>query len=83
MREAILAHAGEAQRSTDSFKALADHERDCIIEFLKTLQVLPPGTESLVVDEKLKPRSWDDHLVHVDGPLGLVKKQEARRESHQ
>jgi len=83
MREAILAHAGEAQRSTDRFKALADHERDCIIEFLKTLQVLPPGTESLVVDEKLKPRNWDDHLVHVDGPVGLAKKQDAKRESHQ
>jgi len=59
MREAVLAHAGEAQRSTDQFKALTDHERDCLIEFLKTLQVLPPGTESLIVDEKFKPRTWN------------------------
>ena len=40
------------------FKALAAHDQDCLIEFLKTLQVLPPGTESLVVDEKFRPRSW-------------------------
>ena len=62
MREAVLAHAGEAQRSTDSFKALSEHERDCLIEFLKTLQVLPPGTESSIVDEKFRPRLWAGHL---------------------
>ncbi len=56
MREAVLAHAGEAQSSTDKFKALSDYERDALIEFLKTLQVLPPGTEALVVDEKFRPR---------------------------
>jgi hypothetical protein len=58
MREAVLAHAGEAQATTDRFKALSSHERDCIIEFLKTLQVLPPGTTSLIVDEKFRPRTW-------------------------
>ncbi len=56
MRESILAHAGEAQGSTDKFKALSEYERNCVIEFLKTLQVLPPGTESLVVDENYRPR---------------------------
>ncbi len=58
MREAVMAHAGEAQRSGDAFKALSAHEKDCLIEFLKTLHVLPPGTESLIVDEKFQPRSW-------------------------
>lgn len=58
MREAVLAHAGEAQSSTDRFNALTDHQKDCLIEFLKTLQVLPPGTEALIVDENFKPRSW-------------------------
>jgi hypothetical protein len=58
MRDAVLAHAGEAQGTTDRFNALSDHERDCIIEFLKTLQVLPPGTASLIVDEKFQPRTW-------------------------
>jgi hypothetical protein len=62
MRESVLAHAGEAQRSGDAFKALADHDKDCVIEFLKTLQVLPPGTPSLIVDEKFRPRRWVDHF---------------------
>jgi hypothetical protein len=58
MREAIEAHAGEAQAVTDAWHALTDHERNCIIEFLKTLQVLPEGATSLYVDEKFQPRSW-------------------------
>lgn len=56
MREAVLAHAGEAQSSTDGFKALSEYDKDSLIEFLKTLQVLPPGTESLIVDENFRPR---------------------------
>ena len=52
----------EGLNPTDSFKALSEHEKDCLIEFLKTLQVLPPGTESSIVDEKFQPRSWVGHL---------------------
>jgi hypothetical protein len=29
-----------------------------VIEFLKSLQVLPPGTPTLVVDERGRPRWW-------------------------
>ena len=58
LRQAVLAHAGEAQTVTDRFKALTAHEQDSVIEFLKTLQVLPPGTRSLIVDENFKPRTW-------------------------
>jgi cytochrome c peroxidase len=58
MRQAIEAHAGEAQASTDAWWALSAYERDSIIEFLKTLQVLPEGTTALVVDEDGAPRSW-------------------------
>src|ERR1700730_13323492 len=46
MREAILAHSGEALSSRQSFEALPAHDRDCTIEFLKTLQVLPAGTRN-------------------------------------
>ena len=59
MREAILAHAGEAQAVTSAFQALSAHEQNSIIEFLKTLQILPAGTQHLVVDERGRPRSWD------------------------
>jgi CxxC motif-containing protein (DUF1111 family) len=60
MREAVLAHSGEALVSRKAFEALGSYEKDCIIEFLKTLQVLPPSTRSLVVDESTKPRSWQE-----------------------
>ncbi len=58
MREAIEAHAGEAQASADGWTALNDYDRNSIIEFLKTLQLLPEGTEHLVVDEKDRRRQW-------------------------
>src|SRR5207245_8078694 len=60
MREAVLAHSGEALASRQTFEALSSHDRDCIIEFLKSLQVLPPNTKSLVVDENTKPRNQQD-----------------------
>ncbi|MBN9692126.1 MAG: thiol oxidoreductase [Verrucomicrobia bacterium] len=58
MREAILAHAGEALVSRNAFEALSAHERDCVVEFLKTLQVLPAGTPHLFVDEAGRAKSW-------------------------
>ena len=58
LREAILAHAGEAQASTDAFRALSAYNRASIIEFLKTLQILQPGTKHLVVDENGKKKAW-------------------------
>ncbi|MDR4516612.1 MAG: thiol oxidoreductase [Nitrosomonas sp.] len=58
MREAIEAHRGEALDSYQNWAALSDYERDSIIEFLKTLQVLPEGTKHLVVDQRGKKKKW-------------------------
>jgi len=58
MRRAILAHAGEAAETRRAFQQLSDYERDSIIEFLKTLQVLPPGTKGRIVDENFHAREW-------------------------
>ena len=58
MREAIEAHHGEAEASNQAWQALTDYDRDSIIEFLKTLQVLPEGATSLVVDEQGRNRDW-------------------------
>ena len=58
MREAILAHGGEAQPEQDAFAALTEHERNSVIEFLKTLQVLPPGTTNSIVDESGAAKLW-------------------------
>ncbi len=58
LRQAVLAHAGEALASRQAFEALSEHEQGSIIEFLKTLQVLPPGTKHLIVDEDGHPKRW-------------------------
>ncbi|MCA8954222.1 MAG: thiol oxidoreductase, partial [Planctomycetes bacterium] len=58
LREAIHAHGGEAAASRQAFAALSAHERDCVIECLKSLQMLPPGARSPYVDEDGRPRHW-------------------------
>jgi Di-haem oxidoreductase, putative peroxidase len=58
LRQAVLAHAGEAAAAGAAFRALPSYEQDCVIEFLKSLQVLPPGTKHLVIDERGDPREW-------------------------
>lgn len=58
MRQSIVAHSGEALQSRLAFQYLPKYEQDSLIEFLKTLQVLPPGTTNLIVDENFKPRAW-------------------------
>ncbi len=52
MREAVLAHAGEAASSTAKFKTLSSYEQDCVIELLKSLQILPPSSEDIERGEK-------------------------------
>ncbi|MEL7537947.1 MAG: di-heme oxidoredictase family protein [Pseudomonadota bacterium] len=61
MREAIEAHAGEAQATTDAWHGLTEYERDSVIEFLKTLRILPEGTRFRIVDEYNRPRRWPKH----------------------
>jgi hypothetical protein len=58
MRQAVLAHSGEALEQRQAFERLPTYEQDALIEFLKSLQVLPPGTRALIVDEKFQPRAW-------------------------
>jgi hypothetical protein len=58
IRESVMAHAGEAQSSQKNFSNLSPYDQGSIIEFLKTLKVLPPGTRSLIVDEHGQPIEW-------------------------
>lgn len=58
LREAVLAHSGEGLASRQAFEALPDEGKNALIEFLKSLQVLAPGTKSLVVDEHGKAKEW-------------------------
>src|SRR6266849_2227895 len=57
-KEAIEAHNGEALPQRKAFDALSAEQQNELIEFLKSLQVLPPGSPSLVVDEHGRPRNW-------------------------
>jgi hypothetical protein len=57
-REAVEAHHGEALSPKLAFDALPADRQNDLIEFLKSLQVLPSGSRSLVVDEHGSPKRW-------------------------
>lgn len=63
--ESILAHHGEALAERSAFQKISDYEQDSLIEFLKTLQVLPPATQQLIVDEKFESREWHPARHHT------------------
>lgn len=58
LRQAVLAHSGEALASRQAFEAMDKIGKDSLIEFLKSLQILAPGTQSLVVDENGQAKKW-------------------------
>lgn len=41
MREAVLAHHGEAEDTYIGFQNLTNYDQGCVIEFLKSLQIVP------------------------------------------
>ena len=57
-REAVEGHNGEALSQRLAFDALLPDEQNNLIEFLKSLQVLPTGSKSLVVDEHGNAKVW-------------------------
>jgi cytochrome c peroxidase len=52
MREAVLAHSGEALASRTAFQSLAPYDQNSIIEFLKSLQIFTNQAGSLCEDEE-------------------------------
>jgi hypothetical protein len=58
MRQAVLGHGGEAAASRKAFAAAKPYDQDALIEFLKSLQVLPPGTPDRTVDENFHAKRW-------------------------
>ena len=58
LRQSVMGHHGEALTARQAFQKLPENEQDSLIEFLKSLQVLPAGTRSLIVDENFAPRPW-------------------------
>jgi cytochrome c peroxidase len=66
LRQAVKAHDGEAKASRMAFEGLSQYEQDSVVEFLKTLQVLPPGTRALIVDEHGHKKHWPPHSEHSE-----------------
>lgn len=58
LREAVLAHSGEALEQRKAFQGLTAERQESLFAFLETLQVLPPVTKALVVDERHEPKKW-------------------------
>jgi CxxC motif-containing protein (DUF1111 family) len=58
VREAVEAHDGEARSQRLAFDALPAEQQNSLIEFLKSLQVLPPEAKARVVDEHGNPKRW-------------------------
>jgi CxxC motif-containing protein (DUF1111 family) len=57
-REAVEAHNGEALTQRQVFDALSADQQNALIEFLKSLQVLPSTARAVVVDENGSPKHW-------------------------
>jgi Di-haem oxidoreductase, putative peroxidase len=67
MREAVLAHAGEARASSNAFRALPKYDQDSVIEFLKSLQILTPArSERDDRTEILRSLCVDDEGRNID-----------------
>jgi cytochrome c peroxidase len=73
MRHSILAHSGESLESRQAFEKLPAYDKDSLIEFLKTLQVLPPGTKDRIVDENFRVRVWPPKNRNQEAELRSLK----------
>ena len=71
-RQAVEAHNGEALGQRRAFDALPPDEQNDLIEFLKSLQVLPPGSKSLIVDEHGKPKHWPPSEFSSEDRLAIL-----------
>ena len=68
IREAIEAHNGEALSQRVTFDSMPANLQNDLIEFLKSLQVLPQGSRSLVVDEHGNPKRWPPEILWHNEP---------------
>ena len=50
MREAVLSHHGEAEDTYAGFQKLSKYDQDSVIEFLKSLQIVPGKNPSGAVE---------------------------------
>lgn len=72
--DAIYYHGGDARASRDAFFALPQEDQDKIVEFLRTLQVVPDGAERLtyVQGEQIEVMTIPEDALMQCGPFGLI-----------
>jgi hypothetical protein len=63
LREAVIAHSGEALKERKAYQTLLPDDQEALIEFLKSPLVLPPGTRDLIVDENFRRKTWPPERV--------------------
>ena len=52
------------RKEKTEFAKLNSYDQGSVIEFLKTLKVLPPGTKSRTVDEHNRSIEWPPAVIH-------------------
>lgn len=62
-RQAVEAHNGEALAQREAFDALSPAQQNDLIEFLKSLQVSPPASRSLIVDQYGRAKEWPSMMM--------------------
>ena len=65
LRQAVLDTPARRRPRAAPSRRCRPTSRTRVIEFLKSLQVLPPGTTDLVVDENHRPKRWTSEM-HAD-----------------
>jgi hypothetical protein len=50
LTEAIYYHGGEARQSRDAYLAASQYDQAAVIEFLKSMQVLPAGSNPRIAE---------------------------------
>ena len=73
LRDSILAHAGEAREERAAFARLSASDQNAVVEFLKSLQMLPPGTRERVVDDRYRPRTWPLPPARLPSAAGSIR----------
>ena len=72
--EAILMHGGEAREAREAFSALSPEGQQAIVEFLKTLRVLPEQSTTLISEPDETPTTSfgieNNFLIAIMGVLG-------------
>ena len=66
--EAINTHGGDAQAARDAWAALPPADKNNLFQFLRSLQVLPPGSPALAVDDEGRPRNNSHDLRESPPP---------------